>query len=101
MIETAPTVELLLAACLLVVFVWSAVVLLKWIFLNAKAWLWLLFERLARLHWKLHRRFFPSPYFYGMDLAIGDDYTAIVTCRRERDGRVTVLDCKVFSRKSL
>ena len=101
MMESQSTGEVLGLFFILCIFAWAAVVIAKWVFLSLKDGCRWLFEILTRVHWRLHRRFFPNGYFVGVDVGIGADHTAMVLCRREHDGTVTVLDFKVFPRKSL
>ena len=98
MMETQSTGEMLGLFIILCIFTWAAFVIAKWLFLTLKDWTRWLCEILLRVSWRVHRRFFRQHYFVGMDVGIGEDHTAMVVCRRNRDGSVKVLECKVFPR---
>ena len=99
MMENQSLGELLGLFLVLCIFAWAAFVICRWVLFALKDACWWAFEILTRVHWRLHRRFFPQGYFVGMDVGIGDDHTAIVIARKDTTGRIKVLDMRIFPRR--
>lgn len=103
MIETTPTIQFFGDAALAGLCLMAVIGAAKYGKVAAcDFWAWL-FDFVTRIHWRLHRRFYPEDYFdgcfVGIDLGRDGDFTAITVIRKNRSGSFELVSCEIIPPK--